>query len=87
MWGLINIPGPQTTVGDFSHVVKRSSIFRVFHTNSSIYTYTYIHTYIYIYIYMVTPPCMTYRCLSKSRWGPLADNKKVKKPPVFMVFD
>ena len=56
------------------------------------YTYIDIHIYIYIeiiyiYIYMVTPPCMTYRCLSKSRWGPLADNKKVKKTHVFMVFD
>ena len=42
--------------------------------------------YIYIYIYMVTPPCMTYRCLSNSRWGPLADNKKVKKTPVVYGF-
>ena len=36
-----------------------------------------------LYIYMVTPPCMTYSCLSKSRWGPLADNKKVKKKHLF----
>ena len=42
---------------------------------------------LYIYIYMVTPPCMTYRCLSNSRWGPLADNKKVKKHRFLMVFD